>query len=461
MAGFVDRVVLSVAAGKGGHGCASVHREKFKPLGGPDGGNGGHGGDVVLVVDSGVTSLLDYHFSPHRTAGNGRPGEGAHRKGADGAEVLLPVPTGTVVKTRGGELVADLVGAGTRLVLAEGGAGGLGNASLASTRRKAPGFALLGEEGEHGEYVLELKSVADVALIGYPSAGKSSLIAAMSAAKPKIADYPFTTLVPNLGVVQSAGHVFTMADVPGLIPGASEGKGLGHEFLRHVERCAVLVHVLDCATLESDRDPISDFETIEAELAAYEAKIPDDQHGEYGRLTDRPRIVVLNKTDIPDGKDLADLVRADLEGRGLRVFEISAVSHAGLKELGYALAEIVEQARAERPEVVQERIVLRPKAVDEAPFTLRHEEDHYVVLSRKAERWIRQTDFQNDEAVGYLAERLYKLGVEQALLEAGAHEGDEVVIGDGPDAVVFDWRPTLSGGAEHLGPRGSDDRLYS
>jgi GTP-binding protein len=218
--------------------------------------------------------------------------------------------------------------------------------------------------------------------------------------------------------------------------------------------------VLDCATLEPDRDPVSDFETIEAELAAYEAKIPEDQHGTFGPLTERPRLVVLNKTDIPDGKDLADLVRADLEGRGLRVFEISAVSHAGLKELGYALTEIVEQARAQRPEVVEERIVLRPKAVDEVPFTLRNEGDHYVVVSRKAERWIRQTDFQNDEAVGYLAERLYKLGVEQALLEAGAHEGDEVVIGGGDDAVVFDWRPTLSGGAEHLGPRGSDDRLY-
>jgi GTP-binding protein len=460
MASFVDRVVLSVAAGKGGHGCTSVHREKFKPLGGPDGGNGGRGGDVVLVVDAGVTSLLDFHFSPHRTAGNGRPGAGGHRQGANGADVVLPVPSGTVVKTRDGELVADLVGAGTQLVLAQGGTGGLGNAALASTKRKAPGFSLLGEEGEDGEYVLELKSVADVALIGYPSAGKSSLIAAMSAAKPKIADYPFTTLVPNLGVVQSAGHVFTIADVPGLIPGASEGKGLGHEFLRHIERCAVLVHVLDCATLESERDPISDLDTIEAELAAYEAKIPEDQHGEYGRLTERPRLVVLNKTDIPDGKELADMVRAELEGRGLRVFEVSAVSHAGLKELGYALAEIVEQARAERPEAVQERIILRPKAVDEVPFTLAFEDEHYVVHSKKAERWIKQTDFQNDEAVGYLAERLYKLGVEQALLEMGAHEGDEVVIGDGDDAVVFDWRPTLSGGAEHLGPRGSDDRLY-
>ena len=466
MATFVDRVVLHVAAGKGGHGCASVHREKFKPLGGPDGANGGRGGDVILVVDPDVTSLIDYHYSPHRNAGNGKPGAGGLRQGSNGADVVLPVPSGTVVRTKRGELVADLVGAGSRLVLAKGGPGGLGNAALASTKRKAPGFALLGEPGEEGDYVLELKSVADVALIGYPSAGKSSLVAAMSAAKPKIADYPFTTLVPNLGVVTADGHVFTMADVPGLIPGASQGKGLGHEFLRHIERCAVLVHVLDCATLEPGRDPLSDLDVIEGELAAYEANIPDDRLGgsvqstALGKLSDRPRLVVLNKTDIPEGKDLADLVRPDLEARGLRVFEVSAVSHHGLRELSFALAEIVERARAERPEEEPARAVLRPKAVDEVPFTLSFEDDHYVVRGTKPERWVRQTDFSVDEAVGYLADRLYRLGVEQALLEMGAHEGDEVVIGDGDDAVVFDWRPTLSTGAEHLGPRGSDDRLY-
>jgi GTP-binding protein len=471
MATFVDRVVLHVAAGKGGHGCASIHREKFKPLGGPDGANGGHGGDVVLVVDPGVTSLIDYHYSPHRSAGNGKPGAGGFRQGSNGSDLVLPVPSGTVVRTRGGELVADLVGAGTQLVLAKGGPGGLGNAALASTKRKAPGFALLGEPGEEGDYVLELKSVADVALIGYPSAGKSSLIAAMSAAKPKIADYPFTTLIPNLGVVTADGHVFTMADVPGLIPGASQGKGLGHEFLRHIERCAVLVHVLDCATLEPGRDPLSDMDVIEAELAAYEASQEDKygaegEHGggvqfsALGRLSERPRIVVLNKIDIPEGKDLAELVRPDLEARGLRVFEASAVSHLGLRELSFALAEIVEQARAARPAEEPVRTVIRPKAVDEAPFTIAFEDDHYVVRGTKPERWVRQTDFSVDEAVGYLADRLNRLGVEQTLLEMGAHEGDEVVIGDGDDAVIFDWRPTLSTGAEHLGPRGSDDRLY-
>src|SRR5215203_5818821 len=269
MAAFVDRVVVHVAAGNGGHGVSSIHREKFKPLGGPDGGNGGDGGDIVLEVDPSVHTLLDFHHRPHQKAGNGRPGEGSNRHGAKGEDRILGVPAGTVVSTPDGRVIADLVGAGTRVVLAKGGKGGLGNAALANARRKAPGFALLGEEGEVFDAVIELKSVADVGLVGFPSAGKSSLIAAMSAARPKIADYPFTTLVPNLGVVQAGDVRFTIADVPGLIEGASEGKGLGHHFLRHVERCAALVHVLDCGTLESDRDPLSDLAVIEAELEKY------------------------------------------------------------------------------------------------------------------------------------------------------------------------------------------------
>ena len=227
MPAFVDRCVLTVVAGNGGHGCASVHREKFKPLGGPDGGNGGHGGDVVVRVDPQVTTLLDYHHSPYRRAANGRPGEGEERNGAQGADLVLPVPEGTVVKNRAGDVLADLVGEGTEVVLAHGGRGGLGNRALASKRRKAPGFALLGEPGEELDVVLELKSLADVALVGFPSAGKSSLVSVLSAAKPKIADYPFTTLVPNLGVVTAGDERFTIADVPGLIPGAHEGRGLG------------------------------------------------------------------------------------------------------------------------------------------------------------------------------------------------------------------------------------------
>ncbi|HEX3004586.1 MAG TPA: GTPase ObgE [Angustibacter sp.] len=460
MTSFVDHVVLHVAAGDGGNGCASVHREKFKPLGGPDGGNGGRGGDVVLVVDPNTTTLLDYHHSPHRKASSGKAGQGSNRDGADGQDVVLPVPDGTVVKSPDGEVLADLVGPGTRFVLARGGRGGLGNAALASPRRKAPGFALLGEPGDGGDVVLELKSLADVALVGYPSAGKSSLVAAMSAARPKIADYPFTTLVPNLGVVQAGDVRFTMADVPGLIPGASEGKGLGLEFLRHVERCSVLVHVIDCATLEPGRDPLSDLDVIEAELAAYTV---DETLG--GRpLTERPRVVVLNKADVPDAVELAEMVRPELEARGLTVHVVSAATHQGLRELGFTLAALVAAARAERSVDVAPRVVLRPKAVDDTGFEVvteaGDEGPRFRILGERPLRWVRQTDFANEEAVGYLADRLARLGIEEALFKAGATPGAEVVIGPGDDAVVFDWEPTMTAGAELLaGPRGTDLRL--
>src|SRR5690625_4422777 len=244
MSTFIDRVTLHVRGGNGGNGAASIRREKFKPLGGPDGGNGGHGGSVTLKVDTGITTLLDYHYSPHRSGENGTAGAGDLRHGKNGSGTVLMVPQGTVVKDRRGNLLADLAGPEDEFVAAEGGRGGLGNAALASPKRKAPGFALLGEPGEERTVHLELKTIADVALVGFPSAGKSSLIAAISAAKPKIADYPFTTLVPNLGVVQAGDYRYTVADVPGLIPGASQGRGLGHEFLRHVERTHVLVHVI-------------------------------------------------------------------------------------------------------------------------------------------------------------------------------------------------------------------------
>ncbi|MEV7404076.1 GTPase ObgE [Streptomyces sp. NPDC091267] len=448
MTTFVDRVELHAAAGNGGHGCASVHREKFKPLGGPDGGNGGRGGDVTLIVDQAVTTLLDYHHHPHRKATNGQPGAGDNRTGKEGQDLILPVPDGTVVLDTDGNVLADLVGQGTMFVAGQGGRGGLGNGALASARRKAPGFALLGEPGESRDIVLELKTVADVALVGYPSAGKSSLISVLSAAKPKIADYPFTTLVPNLGVVTAGSTVYTIADVPGLIPGASQGKGLGLEFLRHVERCSVLVHVLDTATLESDRDPVSDLDMIEEELKL------------YGGLDDRPRIVVLNKIDIPDGQDLAEMIRPDLEARGYRVFEVSAVARTGLKELSFALAGVIAEARAAKPVEEATRIVIRPKAVDDAGFTVVLEDDGiYRVRGEKPERWVRQTDFNNDEAVGYLADRLNRLGVEDALRKAGARAGDGVAIGAEDNAVVFDWEPTVTAGAEMLGRRGEDHRL--
>ncbi len=458
MAAFVDRVTVHVAAGNGGHGVASVHREKFKPLGGPDGGNGGDGGDVVLEVDPNVHTLLDFHHHPHQKAGNGKPGAGSHRNGARGEDAVLRVPEGTVVSTADGRVLADLVGAGTRVVLAQGGKGGLGNAALANPRRKAPGFALLGEPGEALDAVLELKSIADVGLVGFPSAGKSSLIAAMSAARPKIADYPFTTLVPNLGVVRAGDVTFTMADVPGLIPGASAGKGLGLQFLRHVERCAVLVHVVDMATMEPGRDPETDIDAVVEELTEY--------GGDELDLVSRLRIAVLNKIDVPDARELVDLVRPALEERGLRVFPISAATGEGLAELGYALAAAVEQHRATLPPPEPARVTVRPRAVDESGFTVERDPEEpsgFVVRGTKPERWVRQTDFTNDEAVGYLADRLNRLGVEDQLAAAGAQEGDAVTIGD----VTFDFVPTLPAGtltAEEtagLGGRGTDSRLES
>jgi GTP-binding protein len=442
---FVDRVVLHVQAGSGGHGCVSILREKFKPLGGPDGGNGGHGGSVTLLVDPGVHTLLDFHFHPHVKAENGAGGAGKNRDGASGADLTLRVPNGTVVQTTDGQVLADLVGAGTAYEIARGGRGGRGNAALANTRRRAPGFAELGEPGEHLDMVLELKSVADVGLVGFPSAGKSSLIAVLSAARPKIADYPFTTLVPNLGVVQAGDDSFVVADVPGLIPGAATGKGLGLRFLRHIERCAVLAHVVDCATLETGRDPVSDITAIEAELAA------------YGGLEDRPRVVVLNKIDVPDGRDLADIVRADVAARGWPVFEVSAVSHEGLRELTYALAEIVRDHRAQTPEVEPTRIVLHPRAVDDAGFTIDEVEDGvYAVHGARPERWVRQTNFDNEEAVGYLADRLARLGIEDALARKGAEPGCLVRIG----TYEFEWQPSVYAGAEFTpGQRGTDYRL--
>ena len=442
MTTFVDRVVLHLQAGDGGHGCSSVHREKFKPLGGPDGGNGGHGGSITLVVDPQQHTLLDFHFHPHIKASNGGGGAGANRDGASGRDLILKVPDGTVVLTEDGEVLADLVGAGTEFTVARGGRGGRGNASLANARRKVPGFAELGEPGDQLDVVLELKSVADVGLVGFPSAGKSSLIAVMSAAKPKIADYPFTTLVPNLGVVQAGDQTYTIADVPGLIPGAATGKGLGMQFLRHIERTSVLVHVLDAAAPEIERDPLADLDAIEAELAA------------YGGLEDRPRIVVLNKIDIPDGRDLAEMVRPDLTARGYQVFEVSAMTREGLREFGFALAKMVADYRAAKPVEEATRVVIRPRAVDDTGFTVQRDEDGvFVIRGTQVERWVRQTNFDNDEAIGYLGDRMERLGVETALAKAGAQAGDPVRIGE----REFDWQPNA--GEYISGPRGTDIRL--
>jgi GTP-binding protein len=368
------------------------------------------------------------------------------------------VPIGTIVKKSNGEVIADLDEAGMELVVAEGGVGGLGNAALSSTKRKAPGFALLGVPGWSGDVILELKTVADIALVGYPSAGKSSLIAAVSAARPKIADYPFTTLHPNLGVVQAGETRFTIADVPGLIEGASEGKGLGLEFLRHVERCSALLHVIDCATLEPNRDPVSDLDKVLKELDAYQ--VPEGQTP----LTERPALIALNKIDIPDGKELAEFIRPELEARGYQVFEVSAASHTGLKELKFAMAKLVEADRFEKAKIpARPKIQLMQTKREDNSFKIVREfsgvEEFFRILGAKPERWVAQTDFGNEEAVGYLADRLAKVGIEAALFKAGASNGSTVVIGPG-DGVIFDWEPTISSTAELLvSPRGTDPRF--
>lgn len=493
MSDFVDRVTVHVKGGDGGNGSAGIKREKYKPLAGPNGGNGGDGGSVVFVAASNANSLLDYRFMPHRAAGSGTMGLGDTKDGSKGDDLILPVPLGTVIFTakgsqggpkRPGEQLADLRHEGDRFVAASGGMGGLGNAALANRTRRAPGFALLGEPGEERDVVLELKSIADVALVGFPSSGKSSLVGAMSSAKPKIADYPFTTLVPNLGVVMASEYRYTIADVPGLIPGASQGKGLGLEFLRHIERTEIIAHVIDCATLEPDRDPISDYRALEHELAQY----ADQLELPLGAIAipDRPRVIILNKVDVPEAKELADFVRPEFERLGLRVFAVSTASHEGLKELGFALGEMVVELRAkiaeqERQEE-QARVVIKPleeparrrRRRDEErgsayDYEIEREEGRggefwFTVTGAKPERWVRQTNFDNDEAVGYLADRLAKLGVEDALRKKGAHPGDTIRIGRGNYAVEFDWDPTIAAGAEmldgaQLGARGKDLRL--
>ncbi|MDQ2625409.1 MAG: GTPase ObgE, partial [Actinomycetota bacterium] len=456
MSRFVDRVVIHVRAGDGGNGCASIHREKFKPLGGPDGGNGGRGGSVVLVVDPGVHTLLDFHFRPHIKAASGKQGQGSNKDGAAGSDLEIKVPDGTVVLDEHGRLLADLVGAGARFEAAAGGRGGLGNAALVSRARKAPGFALLGEKGETRDLTLELKTVADVGLIGFPSAGKSALVSVISAAKPKIADYPFTTLAPNLGVVSAGDNTFTAADVPGLIPGASGGRGLGLDFLRHIERCAVLVHIVDCATAEPGRDPLSDIEAIEAELAAYTPTMQGDSA--LGDLVDRPRAVVLNKIDVPEAREMAEFVRDDIVAeRGWPVFMVSTVSRDGLRPLVFALAEMVAAYRAAQPEPVARRPVIRPIPAGETGFSVAPDGDGgFIVRGSRPERWVHQTNFDNDEAIGYLGDRLARLGVEDELLRLGATPGCAVTIGE----MTFDWEPATPAGVDvTLSGRGTDSRL--
>ena len=409
MSGFVDEAQLHVKAGDGGAGAVSFRREAHVPKGGPDGGDGGAGGDVWLVADHDVASLLGFRDHPHRRATSGAHGQGKAKHGASGHDLEVKVPEGTVVRDRSGQVVADLVHQGDRWLAAHGGRGGRGNARFLANRRRAPSFAEQGEVGEEAWFDLELKLMADVALVGFPNAGKSTLISRISAAKPKIADYPFTTLQPHLGVVRFDEHELVVADIPGLIEGASEGKGLGHQFLRHIERARVLAVLIDLAPADG-REPAEQEEILLAELGRYQPE-----------LLDRPRLVVGSKAD----------VAGEAEFGGLR---ISAVTGEGIPGLLGRLATLVGEARAAVPESAPV-VIHHP-----APHEIRVErgpDGSFVVIGRAATRAVAVNDLTNLQALDYVQRRLRRLGVDRALARAGAREGDTVHIG----GFTFDYEP--------------------
>jgi len=397
---FVDEVQVNLRGGDGGAGAVAFRREAHVPKGGPDGGDGGTGGDVMLRADRNTASLLSFRDHPHRRAASGKHGSGQKRHGARGAELVVTVPEGTIVKSRDGAVLADLVCHGDAYLAARGGEGGKGNARFLSNARRAPSFAEQGEYGEEHWLRLEVKLLADAALVGFPNAGKSTLISAVSAAKPKIAAYPFTTLEPHLGVVRFGEHEFVLADIPGLIEGAAEGRGLGHTFLRHVERARVLVLLLDLASAD-ERDPAEQEQVLLDELGRYRPE-----------LLERPRLVVGSK---------ADVASVDFDGERL-----SAVTRDGLDRFLGTLATMIERARDEEPES-EGFVVLRPQ---ETGFSIVRDDDGaFRVTGRSAERVVAMADLTNLEAIAYVHERFRRMGVERALARAGAHEGDTVRIG--------------------------------
>jgi GTP-binding protein len=401
---FVDEVQLNARGGDGGAGAVSFRREAHVPKGGPDGGDGGAGGDVVLVADRNTASLLGFRDHPHRRAPSGRHGAGKQRHGGSGEDLIVAVPEGTVVRSREGDVLADLVHHGDRYVAARGGRGGRGNARFLSNSRRAPAFAEQGEYGEELWLRLEVKLLADAALVGFPNAGKSTLISVVSAAKPKIADYPFTTLEPHLGVVRFHDHEFVVADIPGLVEGAAEGRGLGHRFLRHVERARVLVLLLDLANVEGV-SPDEQERVLLDELGRYR---PD--------LLERPRLVVGSKADV------ATVAPGDLPE-----LRLSAVTRDGVDRFLGTLANLVDEARAVEP-VEEGFVVLRP--AEEGFSVVRDDDGAFRVRGRAAERVVAMADMTNLEALAYVQDRFRRMGVERALTRAGAREGDVVRIGD-------------------------------
>lgn len=426
---FTDLSHINVKGGDGGAGCMSFRREAFVPKGGPDGGDGGHGGSVIVEADAQLSSLIDYRYKHHFRAGRGTHGQGARRYGRDGEDLVLKVPLGTVVRELDPQSqtpmyqIADLTQPGERVIVAPGGAGGRGNIHFVTSVRRAPAFAEKGEPALEHWIELEMKLMADAALVGMPSVGKSSIIARISAARPKVADYPFTTLVPNLGVARAtSGQSFVAADVPGLIEGASEGKGLGHQFLRHIERTALIMHVVDVTGGYEGRDVIEDYATINAELAAYASE-----------LAVRPQVVVANKCDLPGCEEAVERLRAAAEADGHEFFAVSAATGLGLDALVNCVAAMVADLRREVAAAEPERDLTetweRDRQRRDKRMVIRREERHVWRVSGAAiERMVVQTDWENDEAVAFLQHRFDRCGLDLQLAKAGAVNGDEIRI---------------------------------
>lgn len=461
MTGLVDKVSLRCSAGDGGNGETAVRRMKGKPFAGASGGNGGDGGSVIIRCVENLADLSSLKPGFLAKAKSGECGKGSMHNGADGQDFVVKVPVGTVVEdSLSGETMADLSSAGQEVVAAKGGRGGKGNFALSTSSRKAPGFALKGTRGEEREITLELKLSASCALIGLPNAGKSSLLAALSNAKPQTGDWPFTTLSPNLGAVNAGGASFTVEDVPGLIEGASLGKGLGLEFLRHIERIPVLAFVID----PTQRDPFSVYKTLEKELEGYSGRLPKNAKP----FSERLKIVILSKADLYGKEDLESFKREFGEAKAVGV---SASTHEGVKELKFALLDLVKKAKAEEGESLQEVPVIDPLKAKRGSkdFSVKIRSDSqggmwFEVDGEIIRVFVEQTDFSNDEAVGYLSDRLAALGVEDLLIRAGIKPGEEVRLGKPEEAVIFNWNPSLLAGKKHMAAspssvRGKDERL--
>jgi len=414
---FFDKARIFVKGGDGGNGCVAMRREKYVPEGGPWGGDGGRGGDIVFLADEGLRTLVDFRYKRHYKAERGKHGEGKNRYGSSADELVVRLPVGTVIRDEDtGELVADLVRVDQQVIVARGGRGGKGNAHFASANNKAPTLAEKGEPGEERWLTLELKLLADVGLVGFPNAGKSTLLSQVSAAKPKIANYPFTTVSPNLGVVRvEDGRSFVMADIPGLIEGAHTGAGLGHEFLRHVERTRLLVHVLDTAGSEG-RDPVEDFKVTNRELILYNPVIGS-----------RPQVIVANKMDLDESADNLERLR-EAFGNDYEIFPISAATGSGLDPLIYKVAALLEELPSVTPpeEETTEHIVHRA----EPRFSISREEGIFLVGGKEIKRHVAMTNLENDESVERLQWIFKRMGIDDALKEAGIKEGDTVKIGE-------------------------------